>query len=362
MWSRSDQSCVHVWLRKAQPAFSGSRGQCRGKLLRMTTMFDDSRLDDPAALDAHREEIEWLALTGARVRRDAASADFTVLDRFAATRPRAVIAVGPEGRLIRAVVEPTCPVPFVAWPAGGLPGWVGPLDLVIALDGDPVPVTAAMRRGALVVAVCPDDSQLFDRAAGSSVELIPTTSDDPFVAAVIALSALERFGLGPSVRPAEVADGLDAVAADCGPCVDLGANPAKAVACALAETVPLLWGGTTLSARASRRIAEAIRRVTGAPALAADAPALLPVLAGARRRDLFADPDDVEGLVSLVILDDDGADPLLADQQRTLRQVAESRGVPTPTITYDRGGLVERYACLLLQGLYAAAYVGVASV
>ena len=34
-------------------------------------------------------------------------------------RPRAVVAAGPDSRLLRAVLEPWCPVPFVAWPGPG---------------------------------------------------------------------------------------------------------------------------------------------------------------------------------------------------------------------------------------------------
>ena len=38
------------------------------------------------------------------------------------TGSRAVIAAGPDSRLLRAVLEPWCPVPFVAWPSPALPG------------------------------------------------------------------------------------------------------------------------------------------------------------------------------------------------------------------------------------------------
>ena len=31
---------------------------------------------------------------------------------------------------------PSCPVPFVAWPHPGLPGWAGALDLVVVLAPD----------------------------------------------------------------------------------------------------------------------------------------------------------------------------------------------------------------------------------
>ena len=49
-----------------------------------------------------------------------------------------MIAAGPDSRLLRAVLEPWCPVPFVAWPDPALPGWAGSLDLVVVLAPDGV--------------------------------------------------------------------------------------------------------------------------------------------------------------------------------------------------------------------------------
>src|SRR5690348_10851435 len=78
-----------------------------------------------------------LAEGGARVRREAAAAADAIVRAVANAqgepRPRAVVAAGPDSRLLRAVLEPWCPVPFVAWPGPGLPGWAGALDLVVVL-------------------------------------------------------------------------------------------------------------------------------------------------------------------------------------------------------------------------------------
>ncbi|MGI8953777.1 MAG: SIS domain-containing protein, partial [Nocardioidaceae bacterium] len=94
-------------------------------------MFDDTLLDDPDALLAADTELRRIAESGARVRRetDAAAEQLTMLDNT--SRPRAIVAAGSGGRLLRAVLEPSCPVPFVAWSGPGLPGWAGPLDLVV---------------------------------------------------------------------------------------------------------------------------------------------------------------------------------------------------------------------------------------
>ena len=80
----------------------------------------------------------------------------------------------------------------------------------------------------------------------------------------------------------------------------------------LAEVQPLVWGGSVLAARASRRVAEALRAASGRAALAADADALLPILEAVAPRDPFADP--FEDAVSadrrpcLVLLDDGNTD------------------------------------------------------
>ena len=62
------------------------------------------------------------------------------------------------------------------------------------------------------------------------------------------------------------------------------------LAIALADTNPLVWGGSVLAARAARRVAESIRRASGRTALAGDAEHLLPVIEAARPRDVFDDP------------------------------------------------------------------------
>ena len=49
------------------------------------------------------------------------------------------------------------------------------------------------------------------------------------------------------------------VAESASPHHDLAVNEAKDLACALADAEPLLWGGSVLAARASRRLAQWMR-------------------------------------------------------------------------------------------------------
>lgn len=330
-------------------------------------MFDDSRLEDAEALAGIDETLRHLAAAGARVRIEAGQVDLSTLDDLGDRyRPRAVIASGPEARLIRAVLEPSCPVPFVAWPMHALPAWVGPLDLVLVLTDktyDPdvsITVAEAQRRGARVIVTCPEDSPVAEQAAGPSTTIIGTRTGDPLAAAIVMLDGLNRVGLGPEVHPERVAEAMDAVAEICSPHQTIATNPAKDLALTLADDLPLVWGGSVLAARASRRIAEAFREASGRPALAADAGDLVPVIESARSRDPFADPfdDPEDGLcTTLVILDDDSEDSVVLRTRGQLAALAERHDVRIRTLHHEEGNDVERYCVLLLHGLYGAAYL-----
>lgn len=324
-------------------------------------VFDDGRLDDRDALAGADEHLRWLASAGARLRveKDAASGPISSLsDR---ERPRAVIALGREARFLRAALEPGCPVPFVAWQEPTLPGWVGALDIVVALGAEPHVVTSvaeAVRRGCQVLWSCEPGTpgtELLDR--GSTI--LPATTGDPLATAIVTLSALSSIGLSPFVHIESIAESLDEVAEACSVHSDLVTNPAKILASSLADSMPLVCGPSVLSARAARRIAEALRSATGRAALAADARELFPVVAGAQVRDVFADPFDTstDAVVSLLLLDDELAQPgaALAD----LIDAATVRDMRISRIIRSQNSAVERYATMLQEGLFAAAYLRV---
>ncbi len=333
-------------------------------------MFDDSRLDDPVALASVDEDLRGIAGWGAQVRRAGAAAQPALAGVAAAfsARPRAVLAAGADGRLLRTVLERVCPVPFVAWPHAGLPGWAGPLDLVIVMDpgGRASPeneatVAEAARRGCELLVVAPQTSSLARMLAGAAV-LMPSGSADALASSVPVLAALHSLGLGPDVAVDPVAGALDAVAERCGPASTIDANPAKEVALVLADRVPVLWGGTPLAGRAARRWAEALRAATGTPALAGSAEQVQPLLRAAPEPDLFADPFDDPSASGpqppvMVVLDDGEADDAVRAIGRDLRTVAEARGVRVHTVTADEGPDVARFASLLAVGRFAAVYL-----
>ncbi|MFT4082401.1 MAG: SIS domain-containing protein [Nocardioides sp.] len=339
------------------------------------TWFDESRLDDEAALTGVEARLRWLAESGARVRRETALAADALAQAIARTResgrPRAIVAAGADSRLLRAVLEPFCPVPFVAWPSPGLPGWAGPLDLVVVLapggadPGEAMAAGEAARRGCRLVVAAPEGSLVAESAGGRDSSLLPVSSGDQLAIAVVMLSFLAQVGLGPELgtRPQaadEVAAALDEVAVARSPYRDLSVNPGKILAISLADSMPVVWGGSVLAARAARRVAESLRRASGRSALAGEAEDLLPVLEAARPRDVFDDPfaePNGSPRPALVILDDPSTDPFHLDQRRRLTEAADARGVRVEVIASEAGSQVARYASLLLQGTYAAAYL-----
>lgn len=336
----------------------------------MATWFDESRLDDADVLAGIDLRLRTLAESGARVRRAAnetgpATAELLTRAREMG-RPRAVIAAGPDSRLLRAVLEPWCPVPFVAWPNPGLPGWAGSLDLVVMLapegsdHGSASAVAEAVRRGAQVVVACPERSMVAEHAAGRYTTVLPTATGDQLATAVVVLDYLCHVHLGPEAGAETVATALDEVATLCSPHRDLTVNTAKMLAIAMADTNPIVWGGSVLAARAARRVAESLRRTSGRSAIAGDAEHLMPVIEATRPRDVFADPfaEDAPELRPLLLVLDDGADdPVVREQSGFLRTAADQRGIRVETVATSAETEVARYASLVLTGTYAAEYL-----
>src|SRR4051794_15897166 len=200
------------------------------------TVFDDTALDDPQALAGAAAVTRRRAGAGSRVRRGTGDAGEPLDRLLGLPRPRAVIATGTEARFIRAMLEPVCPVPFVAWPTHGLPGWVGALDLVVVMASESAPagviatVHEAVRRGSQLLIACPRPSMIAEHAASRSTIMLPTATADPLAAAIVVLDGLHKMQLGPEVRPELVADAMDSVAEDCSPFADVAENPAKDLA------------------------------------------------------------------------------------------------------------------------------------
>ena len=329
-------------------------------------MFDDTALDNPTALASIDPVLREVASWGAEVRRSMNEAAEALSRLSAQDRPRAVIAGGVDGRLFRAVLEPVCPVPFVAWPHPGLPGWAGPLDLVVmmSVDGSDVDalmlVAEAVRRGCSLLVAGSSDSALAAAATSRDTTLLPATTGDATALAVPVLRALHLLGLGPEVEAEPVANALDDVAERCAATNPVDMNPAKEIALALADDVPVVWGGSVLAARAARRVAEALRAACGRPAIAGVDSQLVPLLERAPEPDVFADPFE-EGVPvsrpSLLVLDDGADSPAIRLGRGRVLGAAERSAVRVHEVRAVDGPDVGRFAALLATGRFAAAYL-----
>lgn len=250
--------------------------------------IDEALLDDQDELQRKdsRGTLRALATAGAQVREAVSLAAEAGIDRLGQTdRPRSVLVAAIGGSAIVADVlellaEQGSPVPVQARRNLPLPGWVGPLDLVVAvsLSGrapGPLAVAAeAARRGSMLLTVGADDSPLAEvtrRARGVHVGVGQSrTSSRTALWTLLApvLVGADRLGLlDASDRVlGQVADRLDARAEELRPASETFVNPAKLLAVQLAETVPVVLGDGPLGGVAAARASSMLARTARLPA------------------------------------------------------------------------------------------------
>ncbi|MEU1535446.1 SIS domain-containing protein [Streptomyces fagopyri] len=373
-------------------------------------MLDDSLLDDPEALARadRRELLRGAAEAGARVRTAARHATEAGIPELKPDgRPRAVLIAGPGlaatgvAELLGTLAGASCPVtrltPTGVAPAGGalrweLPGWAGPVDLVLIATPDGTEpglellVEQAYRRGSSVVAVAPTGTPIAEAVEGTHGLFVPMATapyepNTPLAASAPGvlwalltplLALLDRTGLvsAPPEALQKVADRLDRVAERCGPAIATYGNPAKTLAADLAEALPVIWTEGTSAGPAGRRFTAALAELAGRPALAAELPEALAahsvLLSGALAA--AADPDDffrdrVEEQQVLharvVLLRDRPAGGLTAAP--AARELALSHDTAISELEPEEGGDLETLAELIAVTDFAAVYLALAS-
>ncbi|MCA6093681.1 mannose-6-phosphate isomerase [Streptomyces sp. SCA3-4] len=388
-------------------------------------MFDESLLDNPDGLS--RADLHGLlrgaAESGARVRtavRNAAEAGVGSLQPDG--RPRAVLVAGPgpaggsTADLLAALTGDSCPVTLIrpagVAPAPGalrwtLPGWTGPLDLLLVVSPDGTEpglallLEQAYRRGCSVVCVTPAGSPLAEATVQARGLAVPLTTT-PYEAAMAGgetggmlgdagdpvlptgpgtlwslftplLALADRIGLltAPPAALEALADRLDGIAERCGPAIATYSNPAKTLAAELADTLPLIWTEGELAAAAGRRFARVLAALAGRPALAAELPEALTAhgtllagafAAGADPEDFFRDRvEEPEALHARVVLLRE-REPAVTSPAPAARELALHRDTPVSELeaTADSSPL-ETVAELLAVTDFAAVYLALAS-
>jgi hypothetical protein len=370
-------------------------------------VIDDDILDDVEALGVtdSLHTLVSLAMAGAAVRE--AAEQFTPPGRMVDDgRPRSVLVAGLGGSAfvadaLTALAGPASPVPVTARRGGPLPGWVGALDLVIAVSvsGRAPQVIGlageAARRGARVFAVTTEDSPLAQMVAATGGTLWPLPPsrlhDAPalqtrsgvwslLTPVVVAADALGLVDV-PRSHLLDTADRLDAEADGNRPSSPAFANPAKSLAVELDSTVPVVLADGEVAAAAAARATTMLARTAKVPAVrgalpddASDVVALFDGPLSGRDRDIFADPF-VDGpprprMQLLLLADgevppapapdrgDDRTQPVTADP---VRDLAISAGVRVSEVVAQPGCPLARLAQLVARCDFAATYLALGS-
>ncbi|MFJ4773540.1 SIS domain-containing protein [Streptomyces uncialis] len=378
-------------------------------------MLDESLLDEPEALATadRRGLLRGAAEAGARVRtaaRHAAEAGVSALTPDG--RPRAVLMAGPGAAatcaadILGTLAGAACPVvplqPTGVAPVAGalrwtLPGWAGPVDLLLIATPDGTEpglaqlAEQAYRRGCTVVAVAPARTPVAEAVGavhglGLPMATTPYEQDEPDAASAPGalwalltplLMLLDRTGLidAPAATLELVADRLDRTAERCGPAVATYTNAAKTLASELAESLPLIWTEGPAAGPVGRRFAAAIGELAGRPALAAQLPEALPahgallvggLAAGANPDDFFRDRvEEAQALRARVVLLRDrptgGLSAAPAARELALGHDTALSELEPDAGTGEPGGPLENLAELIAVTDFAAVYLALAS-
>jgi len=373
----------------------------------MAPFLDEALLNDPDHIVSRdsRQTLVALATAGAQVRQAVTLSREAGIERVAGgDRPRSVLVASLGGSAVVADVlellaEPGSPVPVNVRRNLPLPGWVGPLDLVVAvsLSGraqGPLAVAAeAARRGASLLTVGAADSPLADvcaRARGVHIDVghgrtsSRTALWSLLTPVILAGNALGLFEAGESDL-SDTADRLDLHAEACRPRSESFVNPAKILAMQLAETIPVVLGDGPLNGVAASRAASMLSRTARIPATSGELPDAAsqivasfdgPFTAGGGRGvgvresapDIFADPfldGPAQPRLGLLMLRD--APPTTLTKQwaeadaltEAVLQTAYDAGVQVSTVLAEAGHPLVRLAGQIAHTDFAATYLAI---
>jgi glucose/mannose-6-phosphate isomerase len=355
-------------------------------------MIDDLLLDDIArmsALDAS-DMLPAVATSGAQMREAVTTINRADLAEIAkGDQPRNVVFAGlggsgVGGQVLRAVLGQSVPVPIHLEQTHSLPGWVGPMDVVIAVScsgatEETLSMTAeAGRRGARVITI---------GAGGSALEKLSESISGSVHFAIDAKGRSPRASLWTHVTPLLMvanalriahidekefeiaADLMDELSVANGPSISLGENSAKALALSCAESLPMVWGTGMIGSTAAGRFMAQLAENAKIPAAHGELPevghnqivSFDGVLAGAApARDIFRDDDLIDRRTHLFILRDTNEHPAVEKRIGIVSQIAAERNVPVTLIQAHAGHPVSRLASLIIPTDWASVYAGLA--
>ncbi|MET0740851.1 MAG: SIS domain-containing protein [Candidatus Nanopelagicales bacterium] len=361
----------------------------------MSIPVNEALLDSVEALAAadSGESLIALASAGAQVRESELLAREAGIEGVADDgRPRAVVVAALGGSslvadLLGALAGPGSPVPVIATHAKTLPGWVSPVDLVVAvsLSGaaeGPLAVAAeAARRGCRLVTVGSANSPLATASARVHGVHVPVSRSrrtsraslwSLAVPVLAAAHALDLVDVSAAVL-SETADVLDEIAERMRPASESFVNPAKSLALELAGSVPLVLGTGDLAGVAAVRAATQLARNARHPAVTGVLPdAATEVVAtfdgpfARQPADIFADPFEDGGTargarIRLLMLRDTAADEQTLRVAQAVWDGAIDAGVRVSEAATEGTSDLARVASLVAFTDFASTYLALAS-
>ena len=286
------------------------------------------------------------------------------------------------GDLLNAFAGPGSPVPVQAVHARTLPGWVGPVDLVVAVslsgaaDGPLAVAAEAARRGCRLLTVGAPASPLADvsargpghpraRVARTSVPRAPPCGRSPFPCW---LGRPHSTWSTSRSRPSRRRPGaLDEVAERSRPSSEAFVNPAKSLALDLAGSIPLVLGEGDLAGVAAIRASYQLARYARHPAVAGVLPdAAAEIVATFDGPFVTSAPTTcsptrsratVGTTLRLLLMRDDTAEPTTRKVTDVVRDTAVAGGVRVNELAAEGGHALARVASLVAMTDFAAVYL-----
>jgi glucose/mannose-6-phosphate isomerase len=356
-------------------------------------MIDDLLLDDIDGMSAKdpANMLAAVASSGAQMRETLSIIDRSLLTEVSkGEQPRNIVIAGLGGSgvggdVLKAVIGNSTPLPIISERSHSLPGWVGPMDVVIGVScsgstEETLSTTAeAGRRGARVITI---------GAGGSDLEKLSNSISGAIHFPIDAKGRSPRASLWTHATPllmianalgiahfAEkefeiAADLMDELSVANGPSVPLGENPAKALALSCAESLPMVWGTGMIGATAAARFMAQLAENSKIPAAHGELPEVGHnqivtfdgALAGAApARDIFSDDDGaIDRRTHLYILRDTNEHPAVEKRIGIVQQIASDRNVPVTLIQARDGHPISRLASLIIPTDWASVYAGLA--
>lgn len=359
-------------------------------------ILDDALLDEPGELvrlDAARM-LASTASAGAAVRQAlGADADDILGPLVAQGRPRSLVVVGAggssaPGEVLAAVAGRGSPVPVFALGGPTLPGWIGPMDLVVAVSASGSTaetltfVTEAQRRGCPVLGIGAQDSALHELCSTArGVSFWPVSRLSPLRDVQKARSLLwalstplvllaGELGLVPEARVGleSAAARLDERAVRCGVQPVTMENPAKELSIHLTGGLPVIWGSGDLGAVAARRLGRQLAENADWPSVVGVLPEAARTHAGllhgpwaspVEEADIFRDRTVDHGpqpRLRIVLLRDPSEHPDTTEIAEAVRQTCDTSDIACLNIMADGSHAIEQLADLVALGDFASVY------